>query len=1105
MTKTRAWPVKVIYMLIAAALAISLMIIAAPTQRVSANPGLSEWTKVSTPSEEDWVLAPDSTIVDIAVAEDGGVAYAIVDKAEDYLLKSTDSAATWKDITDALEDVDDTASISVLERVATDGVDADFVAVALREAGELRVYISDDGGDTFEDAGEVEDVVSLDAVYELAVSPAVAGKREIAIGGQSGSTALIFRSKVTEDSAGAWDDARYTGWVTGSAVVDIHFTPSWAADKTILVATANNTAVFLQFGSWGTSEGWNKNSSLAIDAVTVITGKTIPWSSLKGATAGIATPKDYSGRNSVSRYVWVNVNYLDSGNPVGKIFRVKNTEVKAVIQQIEDTPWLTNVSYLGYISEGKAIAGVLGNGANDDAACCEGVQVFRNGNIANMDICCREWDAACKPPTGIWAMKAFYVSADKAYAVAIEGSSYDESAWSVSFDDGDTWNQISLVDTYIDYLSDVAVSPNCNKMMLVSINLGHGCFCDSVWLNADDLAEAPEYSDKWLRTWCGQLDEEYGLLRLAPEETNGDTVYLVDRGTDRVYWNELETLACWHTGAGATVDDIADLALKDKETIYALDEDGSLAMSDDYAVGWQTDVDSKVDNGWTIAVKGDDILVGGQDGDVSHSTDGGETFTELEEVPTIAGYVTVAFDSFFDTNDTIYAATIEECPSVQGGVYRWVIDESDEWKDLGANNNYGYTGLVLGRNPGNPMSSASTGGVLYASYVGETCDTDWSDADDWFNCWKGVDKCWYTGVARCLTPAGEISCEKCIEWDYLTVGLTDGKKEAFYMMPNALKICGCLEPTTNTELFAIDGIFDTDGPGYDMDEGKDGTVWTFEDCYAKKAPELTAPANNVTIPADCYCENLPFTLRWDAVCDACYYDVQIALDDKFTNVVDSNYVEGVQDELGATGVSYVVQDILTCEVTYYWRVRAHQAETCQVIHSWWSDAGFITVAPSAEQGAITLVAPVPGDTGVATKNVGFSWNLLADANRFDWVLSTNADLSSPFDSKASLTNKAYTCTKTLAYGTTYYWQVKAYKNGTLLTTSAVGVFTTAPTGAFCCPIDGLCFETEQLLKDHTAAEHPAQPATPLWVWIVIAIGAILVIVVIVLIFRTRRA
>lgn len=1152
------------YMLIAAALVISLIITAAPARKVSANSDevTSEWDKVPTPTSEEAVLAPASNIIDYAVASGGTVAYAIFNSAAMnskeweggplFLAKSTDSAATWKDITKGVKteiskvlDLPSASNVTsnmfALYKVACDPANSDFLAVALdivkNNVRTVHVFISNDGGSVFKDIGDRD--ITGPNIWAFEVSPAVSGVHDIAIGGTDNATsptnALLFRCQVT-GNLGEWKDATtYKGWnninddisgndFTSKAVVDIKFVPTWSsAEKSILVATANDTAVCLQTGSWGKNPAWNKKSTALIEAISVVTGNVtgnvnIPLLSLKGLTAGIAVPSDWASASSDKRVVWVNVNYWAGSVRVGGIFRVEDTS-ELINQQVNDKKsWLTNVSYLGTLAEGKAIAGVLGDGIGGNAVCCSGVDVYRTSNVKDMNICCPPgWKKACKPPTGISAMVVLFINDTKQYAVALgpENSYYDEGAWSFSSDYGDTWNQLSLIDTDIDYLSDVAVSPNCNKIMLVSVNLASGCgACDSVWLKATTLAEAPEYNGQWLRTWCGKLKgpnssdypyvSERGLLRLAPTEENGDTVYLVDRMTDTVYWNEMEGLACWKSGT-ATISEIVDLAVKDNQTIYALDDNGDFAMSDNFAntVSWTEEpVDSKVANGWTIAVHGDDILVGGQDGDVSYSKDGGDTFTKLEDIPTIDGLVTVAFDSYFDTNNTIYAATA--LAGNKNGIYRWVIDTSTEWKNLNANK-YDYTGLMLGRLGGNPFSTADTGGVLYASYDnGYTCGSTWSAADDLVNCWKGNEKCWYTGVARCLTPAGAISCEKCIEWDYLNVGLTD--QEHFKMAPQALKICGCKDATTNTKLFAIG----TAAAGYDMDKAKYGTVWTFEDCYAKKAPALTS-ANNVTVPADCNCSNLPFTIKWDAVCDACYYDVQIALDDQFTNMVMPpvaasviSYSEGSKSEISATGLSYVVPGILTCQVTYYWRIRAHEANTCQIIHSWWSDAGTFTVAPSASQGAVTMGGPASGATGVATKNVGFTWNVIAAADKYDWVLSKNADLSNPVESKTELTNPAYTCTKTLDYGTTYYWQVKAYKNGSLLSTSPVSTFSTAPTGAFCDPIDGLCFDTEQALKDHEATAHPAQPATPFWVWVVIAIGAILVIVVIVLIFRTRR-
>jgi hypothetical protein len=155
-------------------------------------------------------------------------------------------------------------------------------------------------------------------------------------------------------------------------------------------------------------------------------------------------------------------------------------------------------------------------------------------------------------------------------------------------------------------------------------------------------------------------------------------------------------------------------------------------------------------------------------------------------------------------------------------------------------------------------------------------------------------------------------------------------------------------------------------------------------------------------------------------------------------------------------------------------------------------------------GVITLVAPAPGALNQPTKNVGFSWDLMADTDAFDWVLSKNADLSSPVGSRTGLTSEAVTQNGTLSYGTTYYWQVKAYNEGALIGVSPIGTFTTGATGPFCSAIDGLCFDTREELEAHNAEITVRTDVTPFWVWIVIAIGAILVIVVIVLIFRTRR-
>ena len=807
------------------------------------------WTREDTPSMQGWVLAPSSTIIDYAVCDGGVVAYAIVERAEDqdrHLLRSRNSAATWEDITAGLEEVLEPGQwISDLLEVACDSGNPDFVAVALGVYDGIgavggHVYFSNNGGTTFGDTGKIEEgaaVLPDYGILELEVSPEVLNQREIAAGGYgSDGSGALFRCTVTGDMAGAWQDATgYPGWdddglFTSMAVVDIHFSPSWIADKTILVATASDTAAWLQSGTWGMSEAWNNASALAIDAVLLVDASTpdlmISWGGLRELTAGITTPVDYCGQDVNKRYVWVWVNYYDLsiGKPASVIMRVRNDSADPVgpMGQIEDGELqLTNISYRGTIAEGEAIAGVLGNGTGDLEDCCVGVQVYRNDGIRNMDICCERWHDACKPTTGVDATAVLYVGDDKAYAVGLLGfEGGDEGAWSVTLDDGDTWNQLSLIDTNIDYLSDVAVSPDCNNMMVVSINAGTGCGCDSVWLNDMNLTEAPEYSGKWLRTWCGQLEgvneqsSQRGLLRLAPDETGGNTVYLIDRRTGNVYWNDLQTIACWERGF-AVEDSIVDLAVKDESTIYALDEDGTVAMSDDHgkAITWAEIADSKADSGWTIAVHGDYALIGGQHGEVSCSEDAGEIFSSLGNIPIDANFalVTVAFDSYFEQNGAIYAAVAglealeAQLEEVTGGIYRWVIGESTEWEDLDAEPR-AYTGLVLDKADGNFTTSADTGGILYASYLTEACGEI------------------VTGVARCLTPAEQLCCEE-TAWDYFDDGLTSGV--AFAMVPSALKMCGGLTPAINPIFFAIG--FDIEKWEYDMENGEYGTVWKFID------------------------------------------------------------------------------------------------------------------------------------------------------------------------------------------------------------------------------------------------------------------------------------
>jgi len=1158
------WPRRLFYLGIAVVMILGLLLAPAITSQANAADVSAKWSKVATPYTDYWTVAPGSDIVVGASIPGGKVIYVagfgwndneIGSNYTAKLWKSADSGVTWKDIADKVWAADSlpasfNSSTSYFNYVACALDDPDFMAVAIvtgnARSGDYcnatqEVVISNDGGDNFYWTRDIKDTSAanstLKCVFDMEISNAdSSGKHNIALGGtgtKNGTcpTGLVYRYESGGLVGGGWVDASaYEGWdnTTDSpsqAVTKVAFAPSWLADYTVLAVshTVNNT--YLQSGSWGNTKVWNAAAGFA--AAVLVANNPSLWLYLQGAAAGIALPTDYEGRHATTRYAWV---YVDNNNGTGVIYKVQNDAVNAVLQQITGKPLLASISYLGSIAAGKAIAGVIGNGTGAPTACCVGVQVYRNDGITDMDICCQHWQVACKPPTGMMLAMVAYVLPNKAYAlVSGVGEPFDESAFSFSLDDGDTWNQLGLVDTYINYLSDVAKSPNCNKTWVVSVNLGSQrlvgdgqvCACDSVWLKADPLPEASEYSGAWIREWCGSLNSsaelnsaqtpEMGLLRLAPEETaEALTVYLVDRGTAKVYYDSTEGLGCWEEGT-STVKHISDLAVQDEATIYALGFNADVAVSDDHgsAASWSKTMDSKVDTGHTIAVLGaGNVLVGGTDGKVSYSDSdlatflaGDAIFTELKD-GLGKGRVHVAFDSYFNTNKVIYAAVSNvvvdnmsyETPVnvADNGIYRWVIDTSTSWTDLGecvtpgttsatptraqlnltadcTRVQVGYYGIVLSTTS-NPKTDATTGGVLYAAFY---------DADG------NV-----TGVARCLNPAQEVACGGA-DWDYLVENTADNHGQ-FTLEPSSLKICGCLTPDTHTKLWAIDDNAYYYDFAFADESSSVGRLWTYEDCFAKAAPVVTAPADNALVAADpCYCWNDAFTLTWERQCDACSYNLQISRDAAFTEVVKNFDISGKYETTclendysppSGTSPSYVVADGAlgtgSCGTTFYWRVRSADAETGEIIHSPWSDVRSFTVA-TGPGAAVTLTNPSNGAIGISITGIPFTWSAVPDSTGYEFSM-VNAATNASVVSATAVSGTTYTYTGTLSYNTSYFWTVKALK-GTVVFGQATATFTTGAQAAV-----------------------PIPPTTPAWVWIIIGIGAVLVIVTLVLIFRTRR-
>jgi len=1074
MSKTMNWPARAVYIVIALALALSLAMVAAPKAPVGANPGKTEWTPVTTPSEKNDTIVPGSNLYDFAVGPDGDTIYVIGEMPVGRnaplattiiaLWKSTDGGATWSDKTSKLLKANVKlglpAEFALLTQVAVSPSDGDFVAVAGRDAaGNPMVVGSTNGATKFYYTDTVSDGVTGNIIC-MDVSQVVEDVYNIAIGT---STGKVWRYEAGTYWGSTWKDATGygAGWKASTAVTSVAFSPNWPGDKTVLVISTKAGETWLQTGKWGGAKGWGGEVSRpgAVE-FKVETNSVEPIGVFPGVT-GMALPSDYNGyEGALCRvYAYVDTESLPTPKPAGGyLFRIDGP-VLSLPCGPTNHPWLSSIAYYGDHDTGDAMLGMLANGAPGALAatdCCTGVQVWRTDSI---DVCCPTWHSAAKKPSGqAYALVAFTPDGNKAYATTQDDGLCGESAFSVSLDNGKCWNQLGLIDTDIDLLSDMAVSPDCSVNYLSSINIGSGCDCDSVWMKD---ANADEYADVWQRVYHKALINDMGLLRLSPDHEDGDKIVWGDQNSDKLFWAESKGICSWHSLT--STKNIQDFALADDDTIYVINNASDIVKWTPN--DWHPPVDTAVTAGHTIAVQGDYILIGGGSGSVSYSDDAADSFSRLGDKGFFDGEVHVAFDSYFSSNDTVYAAV----NGGKAGIWRHVIGKpGPAWKNLNADipgEDDNYFGILLSYPDGNPMTNDGTGGVLYAAYNG--------------------------GVARCLTPAKETCCGGW-SWDFLEAQGPPGPL-TFTLEPSSLKMCGCLTSSSFTNLFAIDN-----NP-YAIADGKGGNPWTYEDCFAKAGVTLKGVKDGATVAADpCECTNGKFVLTWDRMCNACEYEFQISLDKDFTQIVrtEANYKAGpggFYDPPSNSSPSVVIgAGDLNCSTQYFWRVRAHYAETGETIASWWSDAWSFTVeaGPGA---AIGPTAPDDGASNVALTGIGFTWTSVADATSYDFVLSASADLSSPIDSKTGLKGTAYTFGGELDNSTTYFWQVTAMKDGNVFSQSDVNTFTTVAPGV------------EPVPPVQVTTYPPAEPAgTPAWVWVVIGIGAVLVIVVIVLIFRTRR-
>ncbi len=664
------------------AFALGLLFLLGFASPVFADPDTVKWSRVNIPTQGKsggWVLASGSDVQHLSVASDGTL-YAYGKGLTYSLYQSTDQGYSWSAIGKVKDTIVDIA-------IAPDKV--------VYYATSSQIFKSVDGVSNFAamsrpggaGANNIE-ITSID-VTRLTSNIIVVGTRDTDIGEYGGIYLLDEADPFT------WTDTSLGNYdVYGIAV-----SPSYPGDHQIIAVVSNETDTFIttKFGDagWGSTIADAKIENL------------VPLS------ASIAFPEDYDASIFASYFV-----AIDSGANKGDVYRVENSAVTDLNLGVD----VTGLAVSGETAGANLIAG---------AASCAEVHLSTDGGI--------NWQRSIKQPTGegntYVLLAPDFADSGRAYA-ATSGA---ESGFSYTTDGGITWNQLSLIDTTLIDIVDLAPSPGYSEDETIFM-LTFGSGKDSLWrsLNGEKT---------WERVYTSALASVDEIDRVAlPPQYDSDNEIVFIAGTSNG-----NPAICKSSDNGQIFArhflpfPINTWAVVDNTTLFIGSFDGtnglvylSTSSGSSYSEG-EIAGSQSLNSIATSPDYGNDetILVGNKDGWVFWSEDNGSSFESLPQDATtkpLSGNITVAFDPDYPNNNTVYAAS----DSADKGIYRFIIGKSDKWENIDSPAS-GTIGQLL----------ASAEGTLYATNF---------KADG--------------GMERCLNPTYPLGPT----FETVTKGLDDGAK-----------------------------------------------------------------------------------------------------------------------------------------------------------------------------------------------------------------------------------------------------------------------------------------------------------------------------------------
>ncbi|MGD0355304.1 MAG: hypothetical protein ABSB31_07680 [Dehalococcoidia bacterium] len=851
-------------------------------------------------------------------------------------------------------------------------------------SGPVQLWVSSDAGATWSNS-LVPALAAGEAISAMDISADYTTGRDFLVATRSSTGAgRIFITR--ETGFGVWSQQASP---TSDPVdfFSVKFSPGYAGDQCLVAVLANATSTFYNIGvrdiNNNSLSSWiYTGNGIEIISSTSPVGASPSFATL--ATADISLPSDFSGQTSSLRRAFVSLNVPSPalGTDESGIFRMDDSVPATLLSTTaSSTLQIYSIAFFGTYQTGKLLAGfVWGSPCNaavptlfaGTPCFCAGSCVYQSlkppTGAANQGLCGSASILSCSDNlTGIGsALVAWNHDGSLAYAATGSGTIAnnvtwwnspsspgpwistlipdDESALSISRNNGDTWNQLALIDTTIDWFNDVAVSADCTTVYLASVNRNVGIGCnefDSVWRSTiSPAATAPlpapgAIGYYWERVFthttsvcCRFPQTDLPILRTVPSCTDS-----ADGGT--VAWaSQYEPLTpagsggvmAWSSDYGdfwSAIDPsyiVQDFTFDTGKTIYTLSPQGVVQRLVYSGTAWSNTI--PVTNcglyGHTIAARNRQVLVGAalanlQAGAIAYSANNGQNwYIYRDRLPT-GGNLHVIFDTDYENNSFIYAATDD---NLTGSVYRNTAPNFTPWHDgdlMDVSNgatgpdwwNDGYSQAA-----GDPPHQRSFFGIVMAN-TGDPQPALYAAHDNITVSVAPGPGGLPSDSAVCRTLESRNGIPKPgVYWDCLDIFAPPTQNNVhFTLEPTSLKSCGCCSLNTNTTLFAIDNqsgltlstsaFLQSDNltalllslglngrykqtPGYDPDNNR-GMLWAYTDCLAKKGPVLRNPPDQALAGADPVTgRNQQIDLSWEQLCLSNTYEMQIAKDRDFT-------------------------------------------------------------------------------------------------------------------------------------------------------------------------------------------------------------------------------